>query len=369
MSRSWVALLLLVLSSWGCFFGGKRAEVVTPQGEAEPDKILYEKGLKDVEKGRYEVARLTLQTLLNTYPDSDYKEKAKLAIADSFFKQGGTSGLIQAEAEYKDFRTFFPTSEDADDAQMRIAMTHYNQMEKPDRDATQAKAAEQEFKTFLEEFSDSPLRDEASQKLRDVQEVLADGNLRVANHYMIMKRYDASINRTTLTIKEYPDFSRQDEALWVLGQALEKKKNIVAAGYYYGKIISEHPLSPLIEDARKKLEDLNLPIPEVNPQALARAQTEQENIPKSSFMGRMLNRFSKKPNVSSARRSARPPIDLGPERINLEAAKAATSSSPERAPAAATGEVSAGVGVEIINRPAASPDTNKTKPENPEKKN
>ena len=84
---------------------------------------------------------------------------------------------------------------------MRIAMTHYNQMEKPDRDATQAKAAEQEFKTFLEEFSDSPLRDEASQKLRDVQEVLADGNLRVANHYMIMKRYDASINRTTLTIK------------------------------------------------------------------------------------------------------------------------------------------------------------------------
>ena len=155
----------------------------------------------------------------------------------------------------------------------------------------------------------------------------------------------------------------------MLGQALEKKKNIVAAGYYYGKIISEHPLSQLIEDARKKLEDLNLPIPEVNPQALARAQTEQENIPKSSFMGRMLNRFSKKPNVSSARRSARPPIDLGPERINLEAAKAATSSSPDRAPATATGEVSAEVGVEIINRPAASPDTNKTKPENPEKKN
>jgi outer membrane protein assembly factor BamD len=368
-----IALLPFLLA--GCFFGGgKRAEVVTPAGEAEPDKILYEKGLKDVEKGRYEVARLTLQTLLNTYPDSDYKEKAKLAIADSFFKQGGTSGLIQAEAEYKDFRTFFPTSEDADDAQMRIAQTHYNQMEKPDRDATQAKAAERELKAFLEEFPDSPLRDEASQKLREVQEVLAEGNLRVASHYMIMKHYDASINRTTLAIRDYPDFSRQDEALWVLGQALERKKQIPAAGYYYGKIVSEHPLSPLVENARKKLEDLNLPIPEVNPEALARAQADQENMAKASFMGRVMNLFSKKPNVSSARRSARPPVELGPERINLEAAKAATSSS-EAAPATNGGADSGtgtGLGVEIINRNRTSngsSSTSKEKNSGTDKKN
>ena len=231
MIRVLFVLILLPLTVSGCFFGGsKRAEVVTPTGDAEPDKILYEKSLKDLEKGRYDVARLTLQALLNTYPDSDYKEKAKLVIADSFFKQGGTSGLIQAEAEYKDFRTFFPTSEDADDAQMRIALTHYNQMEKPDRDATQAKSAERELKAFLEEFPDSPLHDEAAQKLRDTQEVLAEGNLRVANHYMILKRYEASKNRTVQVIKDYPDFSRQDEALWVLGQALEKQKLVPQRG-------------------------------------------------------------------------------------------------------------------------------------------
>ena len=93
MIRVLFVLILLPLTVSGCFLGGsKRAEVVTPTGEAEPDKILYEKSLKDLEKGRYDVARLTLQALLNTYPDSDYKEKAKLVIADSFFKQGGTSG-------------------------------------------------------------------------------------------------------------------------------------------------------------------------------------------------------------------------------------------------------------------------------------
>ena len=71
--------------------------------------------------------------------------------------------------------------------------------------------------------------DEAAQKLRDTQEVLAEGNLRVANHYMILKRYEASKNRTIQVIEKYPDFSRQDEALWVLGQALEKQKLVPQA--------------------------------------------------------------------------------------------------------------------------------------------
>jgi len=352
----------LIVNLLGCFLA-KKGEVITPTGNAEPDKILYEKGLKDLEKGRFEVARLTFQTLLNTYPDSDYKEKAKLAIADSFFKQGGTSGLIQAEAEYKDFMTFFPTSDDADDAQMRIAMTHYKQMEKPDRDRTQAKAAEREFKSFIEQFPDSPLKDEATQRLREVQEVLAEGDLGVARHYMILKRYDASISRSRTVLKEYPDFSEQDAALFIMGQALEKKKQIVAAGYYYGKIVSDHPLSNFVEEARKRLEDLNLPIPEVNPEALARAQAEQENQEKNSFMGRIANLFSKKPNVSNARKSSRPSLDLGPERVNLEPANTATKVSPPPPGNELGVETSGGVAVEIVNRPSDSSGTSQSPPQ------
>src|SRR5437016_13360971 len=61
------------------------------ENTAEPDKILYDKAIDDVKHGRHEVGRLNLQTLINTYPDSDYLAKAKLAIADSFYKEGGRS--------------------------------------------------------------------------------------------------------------------------------------------------------------------------------------------------------------------------------------------------------------------------------------
>jgi len=357
-----LSLMLLFLSTtaWGPF-GKKKPEVPTATGEAEPDKILYEKGIKDVAKGRYEVARLTLQTLLNTYPDSDYKEKAKLAIADSYYKQGGTSGLVQAESEYKDFRTFFPTSDDADDAQMKIALTHYSQMEKPDRDNTQARAAERELKAFLQDYPDSPLKDEAAQKLRDVQEVLAAANLRVANQYMLSRRYGAAIRRVKWTIQDYPDYSHMDDALWVLGQSLEKMKQIPAAGYYYGKIVSEYPSSPMAESAKKRLEELNLPIPEPSPEAIARSKSDQENEKRQSFLGKVAGLMSKKPDVSSARRASRPVIELGPEnRINLDAANSPASSAPAPAPTAAP-DVSGGVAVEIVKRPAATQNDGTTK--------
>ena len=37
---------------------------------SQPDKVLYEKATAEISKGRYDVGRLTLQTLINTYPDS-----------------------------------------------------------------------------------------------------------------------------------------------------------------------------------------------------------------------------------------------------------------------------------------------------------
>ena len=98
--------------------------------------------MHDIEHGRYEVARIELNTLMNTYESSEYLAKAKLAIADSWFREGGANGMAQAEAEYKDFELFYPTMPEASEAQHKICMIHYKQMDKPDRDPLQAMRAE-----------------------------------------------------------------------------------------------------------------------------------------------------------------------------------------------------------------------------------
>ena len=76
----------------------------------QPDKELFDKAMIAMKKGRFDVCRLDLQTMLNTYPESEYRMRAKLAVGDSWFKEGGTAALAQAEAEYKDFITFFPNA-------------------------------------------------------------------------------------------------------------------------------------------------------------------------------------------------------------------------------------------------------------------
>src|SRR5882724_13287413 len=102
----------------------KKEAAAATDNSAAPDKILYERALVDIKKGRHEVGRLNLQTLINTYPDSEYLAKAKLSIADSFFKESGKANMTQAIQAYKDFVIFFPFMKEAAYAQLQVAMAH-----------------------------------------------------------------------------------------------------------------------------------------------------------------------------------------------------------------------------------------------------
>src|SRR6266568_767491 len=128
-------LAFLLFSGFGLFHHKKYETPITKE-TLQPDKVLFDRAIKDIEKGNYEVARLTLNTLINTYDTSEFLAKAKLAIADSWYREGGAHGLAQAEAEYKDFILFYPQMEEAAESQWKVCQIHYRQMEKPDRDPT-----------------------------------------------------------------------------------------------------------------------------------------------------------------------------------------------------------------------------------------
>ena len=185
----------------------------------QPDKELYDKAMIALKKGRYDVARLDLQTLLNTYPDSEFRMRAKLAVGDSWFKEGGTAALAQAEAEYKDFITFFPNAPEAAEAQMKVGDIYYQQMEKPDRDFNNAENAEKEYRTMINMFPDSPLIPRAKQRLRDVQEVLAERETQVGLYYGAGTTTPPAIARLQTVVDTYPLYSKSDQAWIAIGDA------------------------------------------------------------------------------------------------------------------------------------------------------
>src|SRR5579863_5509867 len=69
----------------------------------QPDKVLFDRGMDDMKHNHFDTARLDMQTLINTYPESEFIARAKLALADSWYAEGGTAALEQAEEEYKQF--------------------------------------------------------------------------------------------------------------------------------------------------------------------------------------------------------------------------------------------------------------------------
>jgi outer membrane protein assembly factor BamD len=279
---------------------------------AEPDKQLYDKAMLDIKKGKHEVGRLGLQTLINTYPDSEYLAKAKLAIADSYFKEGGSANIAQAINGYKDFIVFFPFLPEAAYAQMQVAMCNYNEMAKADRDNTHSLAAEEEFQTFLKKYPKDPLATQAEQHLREVQEVLAEGQYRIAYYYYIKGDRRAAAGRLIPLVRRYPLYSKSDTALWMLGDIFEKSERKDIAGSYYGQIVKNYPLSSKAPDAKGKLKDFGMPVPQPDPKAVE-WMTAEQNMPRphESLVHKSFSIFHPGPDVHMA--AAHGPPQLEPD--------------------------------------------------------
>jgi outer membrane protein assembly factor BamD len=219
------------------------------------------------------------------------------------------AGLKQSIAEYKDFITFFPFLDEAAYAQLQVGMSHYRQMEKPDRDHAEAVQAEAELQTFLEKYPNSPLAPQAQQRLRETQEVLAEGNFRVARFYFIRGANRAAGARLLELTSRYPLYSQADQANLMLAQIYEKTERNDLAAKSYAKIVQEYPLSSLVREAKAKLTKFGAPVPQPDPQALARMKQEQQEAHNRTGLLRRSTGFVRSaPDVSAAARSGEPTL-------------------------------------------------------------
>jgi outer membrane protein assembly factor BamD len=306
-------------SSAQIFHKKKTNQSTDASNSAEPDKQLYEKSLDDIKHGRHEVGRLGMQTLINTYPDSEYLAKAKLAIADSYFKEGGTANITQAIAGYKDFIVFFPFLPEAAYAQMQVAMANYNEMDKPDRDNTHAKQAEEEFQTFLQKYPKDPLAPQAEQRLREVQEVIAEGQFRIAYYYYVKGDARASAGRLAPLVVRYPLYSKSDQALWMLGDEFERGERKEVAGWYYARIVKNYPLSKYAPMAKDKLKAFGQPIPQPDPKAVEWMTAEQNAPrPKETPIHKGIGILHPMPDVHTAAVSGAPQMQPESEAAGTE---------------------------------------------------
>ena len=353
-----VILLLAGLALTVACTNKKVSNPIANVDSKQPDKVLFDRAMDAMKHNQFDVARLTLQTMINTYPDSEFIARAKLAIADSWYAEGGSASMAQAEIEYKDFETFFPNMPEAAEAQLKIANIHYQEMEKPDRDYTHAMRAEEEYRQLIMQWPDSKLVPDAKQKLREVQEVIAEREYGVGRFYYLRESYPAAIAHLRSLVDKYPLYSKADEALYLLGQSYEGEIRIVrlrptcsgkplgppgcmlegpkarmiddftqGASQAYDRILARYPMMNRADDAKARLQALHQPVPRPTKAAVAQNKAEEDSRQETGMLSKVMRNFEKHPSVADAARVGEPtlvdPTPMSASEVVQEATRAA----------------------------------------------
>jgi outer membrane protein assembly factor BamD len=302
-----LAVSVSLLCGFGLFHKKKYETPITKE-TLQPDKVLFDAAIKNIEHGNFLTARITLNTLINTYDTSAYLAKAKLAIADSWFREGDSHGLAQAEAEYKDFILFYPNMEEAAESQSKICDIHIRQMLQPDRDSAEAQRAEDECRLMITQFPNSKFTKGVEQKLRNVQEVLAEKEFRSAEFYYNRGAMPAAEGRYAYLTQQYPLYSAADEALWKQADAFRKMgdrfENQEAGAL--SRIVRDYPASFHLNDAKARLAEMKRPIPDSDPAAYARMKYNLEHQSQAGFLGKVGHVITGRPELGAAAKEGAP---------------------------------------------------------------
>ena len=90
-----------------------------------------------------------------------------------------------------------------------------------------------------------------------IMETNAKHSLNVARYYLTKRKaYEGALDRLQEIVDTYPDFSRMDEVLFLLGEAHLKLNKPEKASESYEKLLKDFPGSEFAKKARERLKEL-----------------------------------------------------------------------------------------------------------------
>jgi len=247
-------LLLSALVTWGCASGG---EVDIATLASNSDQVIWEAGQKALQKHQYEAVRQHFKRIIDGFPQSEYGPAARLALADSYFQEGGTASYILAVAAYREFLTIYPSHPRSDYAQFQVGECYFKQRNGPDRDQTPTRNALEEYQRLLELYPSSSSIEKGRERIKDCRQSLARSEFLAGYFYQRTRQaYRAAIARYEAILNEYADFDDLDEVLYRLGECLGLAGRPAEALPHLGRLIEEFPKSERADDARRLMEEL-----------------------------------------------------------------------------------------------------------------
>ena len=255
--RRQLAVLALVFSAAAMLLTGCVRPVRMPQpGEREPDKYLFDRGTESLKERHWLEAREYFQRLVDQFPQSPYRQEARLGIGDAYLGEGGYDTLVIAAEKFREFLRYFPLNERADYAQYKVAVAESQQMLSADRDQTPTVTALREIEAFLRLYPNSKYTPEVLALQRTARDRLSDSEFRVGQFYYRSRWYRGAIPRLETILKTNPEYLRRDAVYYHLAESLLRTGQPKEAFEMFNRLVAEFKVSDYLEDANLRITEL-----------------------------------------------------------------------------------------------------------------
>jgi outer membrane protein assembly factor BamD len=256
--------LVLIVAMGTALAGTSCSKAATPQVAPEvasSDEALFREGEK-FQKKDPEKARLYFRQVIDSFPRSFYAQRAKLAIADTYFAEGDEGNIILAATEYQDFIRTYPISPSAAYAQYRVARCSFDKILKPGRDQQKTIQALAELKKVISIYPTSEEANLAKANIKVCEEHLAEHEFQIGLHYYKAKAFKASTTRLNDILTKYPLYTGLDKAYFYLADSFHRGAKYEQALPYFTKLITDFPKSEFAKAAQDRLREIKaLPPP------------------------------------------------------------------------------------------------------------
>lgn len=211
---------------------------------------------------------------------------------------------------------------------------------------------------MLKQYPDAPkdILKQAQQKLRDVQEVLAQRETDIGAFYASHEDWPAALARYQTVKQTYPLYSHMDDVLIGIGDAYEAEARIARnamtcpptpngmqclpeaakasmeqeydskAAAEYREVVLKHAAAPHVEFAKERLAAMNLPIPQPTAEDVATSEALEGSRAQYTMQKRLELLVMRKPDTVTAAQMGDPTLQDPPPVLAPEVARAIVDS-------------------------------------------
>ena len=239
--------LAVSLSIVGCSSNPKKKDVVD-LGPKSTEQAYYQKASKALDRKQYTEAAEALEAIETYYPTGQYTQKAQMDLIYTRFQQ---KDYLATVALADRFIRLYPNHPQADYAyyvrgvanmeQNYDGLLRYTSLKQAHRDTSYLTNAYQNFVDFIRRFPSSQYAVDAAQRMKHIQNELAESEINVARFNVERKAWLAAAERAQWVFEHYPQTPQIPEAVATLAYAYDKLGTKDLATKYYSILKLNYP--------------------------------------------------------------------------------------------------------------------------------